>query len=54
MNQFKNGESIFNVLERQGKYALLQRTGNYPEFVVAVDIQGVTSGHWGAGALLWQ
>lgn len=49
MNQFKNGETVFNVLERKGRYALLERTGNHPEFVVAVNIHGETSGYWGQG-----
>ena len=40
---------MFNILERQGRYALLERTGDYPEFVIAVDIQGETSGLWGQG-----
>lgn len=49
MNQFKNGTDTFNVLDRQGRYALLERTGNYPEFIIAVDIQGETNGYWGQG-----
>lgn len=49
MNQFKNGEMILNIISRHGRYALLERTGSYPEFVVAVDIQGETSGDWGQG-----
>ena len=49
MGQFKNGEDFFNILERQDGYALLERIGDYQEYVVAVDIQGETSGHWGQG-----